>query len=150
MAFFNMTVHTDNQLERVRRSFEEQAFMAHLGATLGRVEAGRVEIVLPFSGAIGQQHGFVHAGAITAIVDSACGYAAMSVGTPGCEVLSIEFKINMLKPAVGDRFVGIGEVVRAGRQVCVTRGQVLSEAGGRAAACVAVMQATMMYQQPAE
>jgi uncharacterized protein (TIGR00369 family) len=109
---------------RVRRSFEKQGLMATLGATLESVSPGAVEIALRPHPAISQQHGFVHAGAVTAIADSAAGYAALSLMPPGTGVLSTEFKINLLAPATGDRIVARGRVVKAGRTLTVAQTEV--------------------------
>lgn len=128
---------------RVRASFAKQEFMQTLGASLERVEPGEVEIVLRSRDALNQQHGFMHAGAITSVVDSACGYAALSLMPPGAAVLSVEFKVNLLAPAVGERMVAIGRVKKAGRTLMVCTGDVFaeSEAGRKN---VATMMATMM------
>ena len=98
--------------QRVRTSFARQAAMATLGARLSRVEPGHVEIELPFRPDLTQQHGFLHAGVVTSVMDSACGYAAMSLMEPGAAVLSVEFKVNLLAPARGDLFRASG---RGGR-----------------------------------
>ena len=124
---------------RVRASFARQRFMATLGATLERVAPGAVTIALPYRDDLTQQHGFLHAGAVTAVVDSACGYAALSLMEPGAGVLSVEFKINLLAPAAGERFVAAARVVKAGRTLTVCAGELTAGAG-----VVAVMQATMM------
>ena len=86
---------------RVRASFDEQAVMSTIGASLSKVEPGEVEIEMPYRKDLTQQNGFVHAGVLATIVDSACGYAAFTLMPPGASVLSIEFKINMCSPAVG-------------------------------------------------
>jgi len=127
---------------RVRDSFARQAFMATIGARLVAVEAGRVVIELPFREDLTQQHGFLHAGAVTAVVDSACGYAALSLMPAGQGVLSVEFKINLMRPASGQLFRATGKVIRAGRTLTVCSGEL--EVVGEGAAVVAVMQATMM------
>ena len=93
--------------------------MTTLGATLGAITSGAVEISVRPHDAISQQHGFVHAGAVTAIADTAAGYAALSLMPPGSGVLSTEFKFNLLAPAVGDRIVARGRVVKAGRTLTV-------------------------------
>ena len=124
---------------RVRASFARQRFMATLGATLERVAPGEVAIALPFRDDLTQQHGFLHAGAVTAVVDSACGYAALSLMEPGAGVVSVEFKINLLAPAVGERFLATARVVKAGRTLTVCTGELTA---GESVA--AVMQATMM------
>ncbi len=105
--------------ERVRDSFTQQQFMATLGAFLSAVKSGAVEIVVPFRADLTQQNGFVHAGVITSILDSACGYAALSVAPESVNVLSVEFKVNLLSPAVGERFVARVQVKRAGRTITV-------------------------------
>ncbi len=128
---------------RVRASFARQAAMATVGARLLRVAPGEVEIGLPFRQDLTQQHGYLHAGIVTAVTDSACGYAAMSLTPPGGEVLSVEFKINLLSPAIGERFVARARVVRAGRNVTVCTGDAFALAAGREK-LIATMLATMM------
>jgi uncharacterized protein (TIGR00369 family) len=128
---------------RVRESFARQRFMQTLGAMLERVEPGLVEITMPFSDAITQQHGFLHAAAVTAIVDSACGYAALTLMPEGADVLSVEFKMNLLSPAVGTRFRAVGTVARAGRTVTVCQGEVFAFQNGLEKR-VALMTATMI------
>ena len=128
---------------RVRASFGQQRLMVTLGARLVRVGAGEVDIEAPFSEDFTQQHGYVHAGAITALVDSACGYSALSLARPGAEVLTIEYKVNFLAPAEGERFLARGRVVRSGRTVTVCSGEVVALTGS-AEKQVAVMLATIM------
>jgi uncharacterized protein (TIGR00369 family) len=131
--------------ERVARSFSQQAIMTTLGAVLHRVEPGLVEIGLPVRPDLCQQHGYLHAGVLATIADSACGYAALSLMPDDAAVLSIEFKINMLSPATGARVVARGSVVRAGRTITVCRADVvaLDESGGEEK-LVATMTGTMM------
>ncbi|HCL86601.1 MAG TPA: phenylacetic acid degradation protein, partial [Comamonadaceae bacterium] len=93
--------------QRIATSFDAQGLMATLGARLILVEDGEVRIELPFAAALSQQHGYVHAGAITSVVDSACGYAALTRGPENCEVVTAEFKTNFLRPAIGERFVAV-------------------------------------------
>src|ERR1051325_603513 len=100
---------------RVRASFARQRVMETIGARLLRVAPGEVEIGLEFREDLTQQHGYLHAGVVAAVVDSACGYAAMSLAPAGAEVLSIEFKLNLLSPARGESFVARAAVKRAGR-----------------------------------
>lgn len=109
---------------RIRDSFAKQKFMTTLGARLTRVAEGEVEIELPFSDALTQQHGFLHAAVTTGICDSACGYAALTRMPPGAAVLSAEFKMNLLAPAKGERFVARGRVLKAGRTLSVCAGDV--------------------------
>src|SRR5262245_45040888 len=98
--------------ERVRESFAKQRFMDTLGARRGRVLPGEVDIELPVREALTQQHGFVHAGALASVLDSAAGYAAFSLMPAGAGVLSVEFKLNLLEPARGERILAKGRVVR--------------------------------------
>ncbi|MFN0151331.1 MAG: ester cyclase [bacterium] len=108
----------------VRESFARQAFMSTLGATLERVAPGRIEIALPHSPALTQQNGFLHAGAIASIADSACGYAALTLAPPDHDVLAVEFKINLMRPATGARFLARGHAIRAGRALSTCRAEV--------------------------
>jgi uncharacterized protein (TIGR00369 family) len=128
---------------RVRDTFARQQFMATLGARVVRVESGEVEIVLPCRADLTQHTGVVHAGVVTSIVDSACGGAAATLMPDDREVVSVEFKINLLAPAGGDFLRAIGRVVRAGRTLTVCSGEVWAITGDDAR-IVAVMQATMM------
>src|SRR3954469_6526799 len=105
--------------ERVRRSFDKQRVMATLGATLDRVEQGTVDISMPFREEFTQQHGFLHAGIVATIADSACGYAAFSVMAEDAAVLSIEFKTNMLAPADGERIIARAKGTKSGRTIIV-------------------------------
>jgi uncharacterized protein (TIGR00369 family) len=125
---------------RVRTSFDRQAAMRTLGVTLERVAPGEVVLALPFDETLTQQHGFLHAGIITAVVDSACGYAALSLMEPGVAVLSVEFKVQLLAPARAMRFVGLGRVLRAGRTLSVVSGEFRAEGGD----VLALLNGTMM------
>ena len=102
---------------------------------------------MPFSEGLSQQHGYVHAGAITSIADSACGYAALTKAPPGCEVVSAEFKINLVRPAIGERFVATGTVQNAGKLLTVCTGEVRAYAQGTSKV-VAIMQATIVNVRP--
>lgn len=134
----------DPQFEsRVRVSFARQRFMATLGASLEGVAPGEVAIAFTHREELTQQHGFLHAGVMTSVADSACGYAALSLMEAGVGVLSVEFKVNMLAPAVGDRFVATGRVVRSGRTLTVCTGEVTTLRDGDTVP-VLLMQATMM------
>jgi uncharacterized protein (TIGR00369 family) len=128
---------------RVRRSFARQRVMATIGATLARVAPGEVEIELQFREDLTQQHGYLHAGIVATVVDSACGYAALTLAPAGAEVVSIEFKLNLLAPAVGERFVARAQVKRAGRNIAVCAGDLFASTGD-AEKVVATMLATMM------
>jgi uncharacterized protein (TIGR00369 family) len=133
----------DKIAARVQASFARQQFMATLGASLDAVRDGEVEIVLPFSAALTQQHGFIHAGAVTTIVDTACGFAALTRMPDDAAVLTTEFKVNLMSPAKGERLRAKGRVVRAGKTLMVCLGEVFAEDAGQSKQ-VALMTATMM------
>ena len=128
----------------VRASLARQSFLTVLGAEPVEISPGRVVLELPFRDDLCQQNGFLHAGVIASIADSACGYAALTLMAPGSDVLSVEFKVNLLAPAVGDRFRAVGTVVRSGRTLTVCSGEVFAVAEGRSDKQVALMQATMI------
>jgi uncharacterized protein (TIGR00369 family) len=128
---------------RVRGSFAKHGLMKTIGARLTRVSPGAVDIALPASPVISQQHGFVHAGALAAIADTAAGYAALSLMPAGVGVLTTEFKINLLAPAVGDRMLARGRVVKAGRTLTVAQTEVFA-ADARQEKLVALLTATLM------
>jgi uncharacterized protein (TIGR00369 family) len=129
--------------ERIRRSFSNQAFMSTLGAELTAVGQGLVEIRLPFSTKLTQQHGYLHAGAVTAVLDSACGYAALSLTADDKEVLTVEFKENLLAPAAGETLLARAQVKRAGKTltVCTADAFTITGSGEKV---VATMLATIM------
>lgn len=129
--------------ERIAVSFTSQGLMATLGARLVSVADGEVQIELPFSTQLSQQHGYVHAGAITSIVDSACGYAALTKAPLDSDVVSAEFKINFVRPAIGERFLAIGKVQTSGKLLTVCTGEVRA-LSGTTWKVVAIMQATMV------
>lgn len=124
---------------RVRNSFSKQELMATIGAELARVADGEVDIALPFRRDLVQQTGTLHAGIVAAIADSACGYAALTKMPEGSEVWSVEFKLNLLAPAAGARFLAKGRVIRAGRTLIVAAADVLGDG-----MLVATMLATMI------
>ena len=128
---------------RVRDSFRRQAFMATLGAEIAMQKKGEVEIRFPFHPSLTQQNDFVHAGAITSILDSACGYAALSVAPEGHDVLSVEFKVNLLSPAVGEEFCARSHVKRAGKTLIVCAADAFAQRNGQEK-LVATMLATIM------
>lgn len=131
--------------QRVRDSFARQAAMTTLGASLGAIEAGRVEVLMTRRAELTQQHGFVHAGMVAAALDSACGYAAFTLMPDDAAVLTIEFKINLLAPARGPRFRFEGVVVKPGRTISVVDGRALqSGADGAGEKLFATMTATVM------
>lgn len=128
---------------RIAASFGKQAFMATLGARLVRVAPGEVEIAMPVSAHLCQQHGFVHAGAVSTIADSAAGYAALTTMPAGNGVLTAEFKINLLSPAIGDELRASGRVVKAGRTLTLAMAEVFAVTAGKAKLC-ALLTATCM------
>jgi uncharacterized protein (TIGR00369 family) len=133
---------------RLRASFAASTMLATLGAVLTEASPGRVVLEMPSDPRFAQQHGFTHAGAVTTLVDTACGYAAYSLMPPGREVLTVDFAANFLAPAVGAGFRATGTVLRAGRTLVITRGEVHALADGREPRLIAAMQATMMAVTP--
>ena len=129
--------------QRTRASFARQGIMAHLGATMERVEPGRVEIALPFRAELSQQHGFFHAGVISTIADSAGGYAGFTLFPPEAGVLTVELKIHLLAPADGERALAVGEVIRSGRTLTVCRLDAWVDKGGRRTHCATGTQTLM-------
>lgn len=130
---------------RITTSFAAQGLMATLGATIALVQDGEVHIALPFSKHLSQQHGYVHAGAITSVVDSACGYAALTKAPAGYNVVTAEFKVNFIRPAIGERFLAVGKVQSAGRMLTVCTGEVRAFANaGDDYKVIALMQATIV------
>lgn len=131
--------------DRVAHSFAAQGLMQTLGAQLVLAQDGEVHIALPFSKHLSQQHGYVHAGAITSVVDSACGYAALTKAPAGFNVVTAEFKVNFMRPAIGERFLAIGKVQSAGKMLSVCTGEVRAFAdAGDDYKVVALMQATVV------
>lgn len=138
------TPATPDFAERVRDTFGRQALMATLGATLLRVAPGEAEIEFPFHPELTQQHGYLHAGVVTAVVDTACGVAAFSLMPAGAAVLSVEYKVNLLAPARGERFRARGRVLRPGRTLTICSGDVVALDAGGGETPIATMLATMM------
>jgi len=132
--------------QAIETSFGRQTLMSSLGAELEEVSPGEVVISLPFRSDLCQQEGFIHAGVLTAIVDSACGYAAMTLMPEQSEVLTVEYKVNFLRPARGERFQAKGRVLKAGKTLTVCLGEVFSWEGDKSQ-LVAMMQATMISVQ---
>jgi uncharacterized protein (TIGR00369 family) len=128
-------------VQRIRESFDRQGFMRALGAVLESVESGTVTISCAFNEGLTQQHGLFHGGALASLVDVACGYAALSLLPEDREVLTVEFKVNFLKPAKTDRVVAVGNVIQAGRTLTVCEGSVFDATRTR---LLARMTATMM------
>jgi uncharacterized protein (TIGR00369 family) len=129
--------------ERVAESFARQAVMRLVGATLTCITPGLIEIEMPFGADLTQQHGFLHAGIISTALDSACGYAALSLMPKEAAVLTIEFKVNLLAPGRGERFLFRGEVTKPGRNIIVSDGKAFAVDDGEAR-LIATMTGTMM------
>ena len=128
---------------KVRSSFANQTAMQTLGAVMGKVEPGQVEIEMPFQAGLTQQHGFIHGGIVTSILDSACWYAAFSLIAPDSAVLTVEYKVNFMAPAKGERLVSRGQVLRPGASITVCKGDVVAYDGGEEK-LVTTMLMTMM------
>jgi uncharacterized protein (TIGR00369 family) len=133
---------------RVRASFASQTMLATLGASIVELGRGRVVLEMPSDPRFGQQFGYTHAGAVTALVDTACGYAALTTMAEDREVLTVDFSANFVAPAAGERFRASATVLRAGRTIVVTRGEVHAVTGDGKPRLVAAMQATMMAVAP--
>jgi len=129
--------------EAVEANFRRQPAMALIGASISVLEPGRVEVSFPFRADLTQQDGFIHAGIIATAADSACGYAALSSMPEGSDVFSVEFKLNLLRPAAGERFVARAQVLKAGKTLTAVRADVFALADGHER-LVAAMQATMI------
>jgi uncharacterized protein (TIGR00369 family) len=134
-------------MDRIRRSFARQGFMRTAGATLEAVEPGTVTIACPFNDGLTQQHGLFHGGLLASLADVACGYAALSMLAAGREVLTVEFKINFLKPAKTDGVIAVGQVVQSGRTLTVCEGSVFDATRTR---LLAKVTATMMSVEASE
>jgi uncharacterized protein (TIGR00369 family) len=130
--------------EEIKQSFAKQTILRLIGAELTRVEPGIVEITLPYRDDLTQQHEYLHAGIVTTIADSACGYAAYSLMPPNSEVLSIEFKVNLLRPAKGELFLASAEVVKSGKTLTVVRADVFVLNQAQERTLIATMLGTMM------
>jgi uncharacterized protein (TIGR00369 family) len=137
-----------NDEAAIRATFSKQELMRTLGASLGAVGPGAVEIVLPWRPELGQQAGVLHAGALASIADTACGLVALTLMEAGADVLSVEFKLNLLAPARGERFAARARVVRSGRTLTVTTADVFAVDGGTET-IVATMLGTMIARRSA-
>jgi len=128
---------------RVRASFERQGAMRLIGARLTELRPGHCTIELPYREDLTQQHGYIHAGIVSAIADSAGGYAGFTLFPSDASVLTVEYKVNLLAPAAGERLIAVGDVVKHGRTLAITRGEVYAEDSGRKTLC-AIMQQTLI------
>jgi uncharacterized protein (TIGR00369 family) len=143
LQFMSFTPRDPDFEQRVRDSYARQAVMETIGARLVRVAPGEVDLELPFRADLTQQHGFIHAGILATVLDSACGYAAFTLMPADAGVLSIEFKVNLLAPAEGERILVRGRVVRAGRTISVCTADAYAVRDGRERH-VTTMTATLM------
>ncbi|MFG3243376.1 PaaI family thioesterase [Streptomyces sp. NPDC086993] len=130
--------------KRIRESFDRQGLMTHLGARITHIGSGRVHIELPARPEVTQQHGYVHAGATSAIADSAGGYAALTLFPEESDVLTVEYKINLLAPAAGDHLEAIGIVLKPGRTLTVCQLEVYGVRGDGERKLVANGQQTLI------
>lgn len=145
-----MSTHTPDFAARVRASFALQHAMDLIHASLPLVEPGRTEIHVPHWEGIEQQHGFVHGGVVGMIADSAAGYAAMSVVPEDASVLTVEYKMNLLAPADGEKLIARGKVVRPGRTLIVTQAEVFALKNGQEKLCALMQQTIMVMHGKAE
>ncbi|MNU30109.1 putative esterase [compost metagenome] len=138
---------TDERRTAIRKSFAQQGLLKGLGARLRDISPGRCVIELPFGEVVTQQQGFFHGGAIGALADTAGGYAAMTMAPEGSEVLTLEYKINFLRPAAGEAVIATGEILRAGRSIIVTRIDVHVRRGDELILCAAAQQSIVPASQ---
>lgn len=131
---------------RVRQSFADQPFMRLLGAELTRVEPGRAEITLPYRDDLTQQHAFFHGGVVGTLADNAAGFAGFSLMAPGEQPLSVEFKVNLMAPAWGERLVARAEVVRDGRRLKVCRAEIYAVRDGEERHCATALATVMALE----
>jgi uncharacterized protein (TIGR00369 family) len=139
-----------NFADRVRASFARQRMMQTLGVEITRLAPGEIELAMPYEAAFTQQHGFIHAGIMATVLDSACGYAAFSLMPTDAAVLTVEFKTNLLAPAKGERFLFRAHVVKPGRTLTVCDGQAFALENLADERLVATMNGTLMalYDRP--
>jgi uncharacterized protein (TIGR00369 family) len=132
--------------QRVEKSYARQTAMKSIGAELTEIREGSATIELPFRPDLTQQHGFIHAGIVTMIVDTACGYAAFSLMPPTAAVLTVEYKVNFISPAIGEKLIARGRVLKPGRTLMVCHGEVHALTDGKEK-LVATMLATMIARE---
>lgn len=143
MDIANFTPADPNFKTKIKDSFERQKFMEFINAKLLKVEAGYCEIELPFSDNLTQQHGFFHAGIVSTIADNAAGYAAFSLMESASSILTVEFKINLMAPAKGEKLIGKSKVIKSGRTLTICQAEIYVEVGEEYKLC-AVAQSTLM------
>ena len=129
--------------EKVIESFNRQGMMKTINASILAIRPGEIELEFPYQSNLTQQHGFIHAGIVSTVLDTACGYAAFSLMPENAAVLTIEFKVNLLSPAKGERFRAVGKVKKPGKYITVTEGELFSHVEG-GQKLVATMVATIM------
>ena len=140
----------DPMFQRILLSFNKQTAMHLIRASLQQVEHGLTEIHVPHWDGIEQQHGFVHGGVVGMIADTAAGYAAMTVTPENASVLTVEYKMNLLAPADGDKLIARGQVVRAGKTLIVTKAEVFAVKDGQEKLCALMQQTIMAMADKAE
>jgi uncharacterized protein (TIGR00369 family) len=131
--------------EKVLESFRKQGFMQYLGVKILSIEKGLVKVSCSKRDVLLQQNGFFHAGVITAIADAACGYAALTTMPKDADVLSVEFKTNLMKPAIPDKIIAIGSVIKSGRTLVFCEAKIMDE---KEETTFATFQGTMICIQP--
>lgn len=136
-----------NYIKRVQQSFSRQGIMSHLGASLLDVQPGYCAIQVAFTPELSQQHGYFHGGVVGTIADSAAGYAGYSLMPPNSSVLTVEYKLNLLSPADGDRLIARGHVIKSGRTLVITRADVSVVKNNREKLCAALQQTLMCMME---
>jgi uncharacterized protein (TIGR00369 family) len=145
----NFTPRDPNYAARVSASFGRQQVMTWIGATLTHLAPGQCEITLPHRPELTQQHGYLHGGIMGTIGDTAAGYAAYTLMAHDASVLTVEYKMNIMAPGDGERFIARGEVIRAGRSLVVARADVFAVKAGRETHCASLLQTLMtMHERP--
>ena len=143
-------IRDENFETRIRESFERQGFMKHLGAKLGRIAPGEVEIVVPFDPNLSQQHGFFHGGLVGTIADNTGGYAAFTLMSASSSVLTVEYKLNLMAPAHGEIITARGRILRPGRRVSVCQSDVYVEQEGVEKLCATMLGTFMTLENSSD
>ncbi|MCI5057830.1 MAG: PaaI family thioesterase [Flavobacteriales bacterium] len=139
----NFNAQIDDYQDRVFKSFAKQKFMSYIGAEMISVKPGYCEIEINSNPNLTQQHGYFHAGVISTIADNCCGYAGLSLMDQKSSILTVEFKINLIAPGEGDKLIGKGTVIKAGRTLTIAKAEVFSIVNGKSQPC-AICQATLI------
>lgn len=148
MSKRNYEIKNDNFRQTVIDSFAHQSIIKTLGATLSRVESGYCEISMPYNSNSTQQHGYLHAGVVSTIADSAAGYAAFTLSPPQSSVLTTEFKINLLSPAKGESFIAKANVIKAGKTLQIVLSEVFSIESNEEKLCAVLLATIMTMNKP--